>query len=463
MRPTDDTIAAIATAPAGAYRGVVRVSGPDVATIVAACFVSESGFAVDSIRIPTVRRGEFRARDAMVRLPTDLYYWPNERSYTRQPSAEFHLPGSPPLLNLALGELTRWGARIADPGEFTARAFLSGRLDLTQAEAVLGVIQARHSEDLKVALAQLAGGLSAPLASLREDLLGLLAHVEAELDFAEEDLEFISRAELVSRLNARESAIRGLLERVAARDDQRPLPSAVLIGPPNAGKSRLFNALVGEDRAIVSERAGATRDYLSATVKRGDFLFELIDTAGRDWSSDELDDFDGADQAANDPSAVAARIAIERRFRADLTILCVDSTQDGSAPRSGADCPADWLVVTTKGDAPRRLSRTEDELLVSSVTGRGLDRLLSRVKRALVGESYRSADMVASTGERCRDHLSQALAALERAKQSAQEKARGEILAMELREALTALGEVAGAAGTEDVLDRVFSQFCVGK
>ncbi|MEX1225021.1 MAG: tRNA uridine-5-carboxymethylaminomethyl(34) synthesis GTPase MnmE, partial [Pirellulales bacterium] len=202
MLASDDTIAAIGSAAGGAARGMVRVAGPRAIDVVAGVFTPiDASAALAEVRAASVVPGSIRlASEPPLTLDCDLFVWPNERSYTREPLVELHLLGSPPLLHAVLDEVCRQGARLAGPGEFTLRAFLAGRIDLTQAEAVLGVIDARGDADLKTALRQLAGGLSGPLDQLRDRLLDLLAHLEAGLDFAEEDIEFITAEELAGQL-----------------------------------------------------------------------------------------------------------------------------------------------------------------------------------------------------------------------------------------------------------------------
>src|SRR3990172_2764488 len=190
--PLDDTIVAIASPPGGGARGILRLSGPDVRTCLAKVFRADDGRQWPAITRASVTAGSLLLEGPIAPLPCDLYLWPNRRSYTGQPTAEIHTFGSPPLLEAALGALCRSGGRLAEPGEFTLRAFLSGRLDLTRAEAVLGAVDAADSAQFDVALAQLAGGLADPLYRLREDLLDLLAHLEAGFDFAGEDLPFIT-------------------------------------------------------------------------------------------------------------------------------------------------------------------------------------------------------------------------------------------------------------------------------
>src|SRR4051794_14966228 len=189
----DDTIAAIATAPGGSLRGIVRLSGPNSVAIAGQVFHGSDEPRCDSATHPRCERGSVQLSRALGQVPATLYLWPTASSYTRQPSAELHLPGSSPLVEAALEAVCLAGARLARPGEFTLRAFLAGRLDLTQAEAVLGVIDAGSRQELDAALSQLAGGLATPLAALRGQLLDLLAELEAGLDFVDEDIEFISR------------------------------------------------------------------------------------------------------------------------------------------------------------------------------------------------------------------------------------------------------------------------------
>ncbi len=201
-------------------------------------------------------------------LPVMLALWPAPRTYTGQNVAEIHLPGSTPLGELGAGPLPGRGARLAEPGEFTLRAFLSGRIDLTRAEAVLGVIDARNQAQLEAALEQLAGGLSGPILALRDRLLDVLAQLEANLDFTEEpDVDPLGRAALADELAGSAAELRSLAQRLSDRDRPEGYPRVVLVGPPNVGKSRLFNALLERDQAIVSPQAGTTRDYLTALCR----------------------------------------------------------------------------------------------------------------------------------------------------------------------------------------------------
>ena len=217
MHPLDDTIVAIASPAGGAARGIVRLSGPGIRTALEACFRPEPIQSLASVTHATAIPGVLFLPGFASTVPADLYLWPNKHSYTGQPVAEVHTIGSTPILETVLRAACAGGARLASPGEFTLRAFLAGRIDLTQAEAVLGVIDARGDAELAVALAQLAGGLARPLAALRSNLLDLLAHLEAGFDFADEDLPFINPADLLKSLSSAQAHIATLLNQVEGR------------------------------------------------------------------------------------------------------------------------------------------------------------------------------------------------------------------------------------------------------
>lgn len=452
MLDVDETIAALASAPGGAARAIVRVSGPQMIDCLESCFLPDDGDDLRTVRRPSAIQGKIALAGVFSRLPCTVYLWPSSRSYTRQPTAEIHTLGSPPLADALLAELCAAGARLARPGEFTLRAFLAGRLDLTQAEAVLGVIDARDRQHLETALAQLAGGLAAPLARLRGDLLDVLAQLEAGLDFVEEDIEFISTAEIEFSLAAAQATVDGLLAKLQDRAEASDTIRAVLIGAANVGKSSLFNALTGQ-QAIVSDRAGTTRDYLAARLDFAGIVCELVDTAGIIAGN-----VAGPEQAAQAASAT-------QRSRADIEIVCIDSTRSLNAEERDllAREPADKrVVVFTKADLPRQAPDLPGAIATSSRTGAGLDRLLNRLGEVVAG-GQPAVGVVVGTAIRCHDSLRQASEGVGRARGLAQASAGGELVAAELRRVLHHLGEVAGEVYTDDILDRIFSRFCIGK
>jgi len=466
-----DTIVAIATAPLGAARGIVRLSGPGVIDALARCvdpWIDGQSLATPphssaSRRVPAtaqvctakVRLDEPRETKSAAWLPCDVFYWPEGRSYTRQCLVELHTFGSPPLLEAALQTLCRAGARLAEPGEFTLRAFLAGRLDLTQAEAVLGVVDAVSQRQLDVALGQLAGGLAEPLGQLRDRLLDLLAHLEAGLDFVEEGIEFVSRDQLQRQLGDANELVRAIVGRMQSRGLTSGPPRVVLRGAPNVGKSSLLNALSDRPEAIVSHAPGTTRDYLSVRLELTGAACQLIDTAGVEEG--EAGSIDEAAQVMTD----------QQRQQADVELLCLD------ASRPLQQCEQAWLcesiqrpriVVWTKTDlsSPPEGDLNRVAIATSSRTGAGLDQLRLAIART-VAQLDPESSVVRGTAARCREGLQQADESLERAAQLAAEDAGEELVAAEIRVALDSLGNVVGAIYTDDLLDRIFSRFCIGK
>ncbi|REJ67252.1 MAG: GTP-binding protein [Planctomycetota bacterium] len=462
-----ETIVALASAPGGAARAIVRLAGDQVAACLASCFRPAADRTLDDVTEPEVIPGEIDLDEVAAPLPCELYFWPDRRSYTRSPLAEIHTLGSPPLAEALLQTLCRCGARLAEPGEFTLRAFLAGRLDLTQAEAVLGVIDARADTQLEAALAQLAGGLSRPLDQLRTQLLELLAHLEAGLDFAEEDIEFVAREELLDALAAADRQIADLIEQMRSSGHVPASGRVALVGLPNVGKSSLFNALAAASHALVSAEAGTTRDYLTAEVEYDGGRYQLIDTAGVE-STDE--------HAHVATAAQQARTAQQQA--AEVVLLCLDGTRDllpAEVELLAASERAWTIVVQTKADRmgessrePRPAGANQGEpqlhadVFTSSHSGAGLEEL-RRAIAAKLSDAAPATEVVASTAARCRESLQRAADAVEAARQLVESGGGEELVAVELRAALDELGCVTGAVYTDDILDRIFSRFCIGK
>jgi tRNA modification GTPase len=398
--------------------------------------------------------GSLRVHGLRPLLPVTLALWPAPRTYTGQDVVEIHLVGSPPLLSQVLSHCLTRGARHAEPGEFTLRAFLSGRIDLTRAEAVLGVIEAANPAQLDAALEQLAGGLSGPILVWRDRLLDLVAHLEANLDFTEEpDVDPLGRAALAEELDRAAEDLQAIVRRLEDRDRPEGYPRVVLVGPPNAGKSRLFNALLGRDRAIVSPQAGTTRDYLTAVCDCDGLTVELVDTAGIEPADDAIGRQAQAHRA-------------HQADRADLLLDCrsIEAEADRNVcPTVAARGPA--VRVWTKCDLSS--PRPEDggsasRLPTSAATGAGLE-----VLRVAIGERLRSqvsqGNLPVGTAARCRGSLLSAEAALRSAAESLLAGGGDELVAFDLRLALEELGKVVGAVVTDEILDRIFRRFCIGK
>lgn len=456
----DDTIAAIGTAAGGAVRGMVRLSGPQVLDCLVTCFTPrEPNLELSGLNEPNVLVGSIAVDGPQsAAIPCDLFLWPSSRSYTRQPTAELHTLGSPPLLKKLLDLVCEQGARLAEPGEFTLRAFLAGRLDLTQAEAVLGVIDAHSMTDLDTALAQLAGGLSQPLAQLREQLLRLLAELEAGLDFAEEDIEFISKSVLQKQLNTAQAIIAEVVAQLSSRVEVNDLPRVVLSGPPNAGKSSLFNALVERfgstlscSQALVSTQSGTTRDFVTATIEVHGIACELVDTAGVE-SIQADDSIDGMAQV----------ITGQQCQQASLVVRCRDASCNDQ--ESVAEQPTRKIIAMTKSDlVSTATAYTVNQVACSSLSGEGLEELALRINGELSSTASDTERSLSNTATRCTESLRKAEASLIRAQRLSANEGGEELIASELRATLHALGQVVGVVYTDDILDRIFSQFCIGK
>ena len=458
MLNIDDTIAALASAPGAAARAIVRVSGGEAREAVARIFHPDDQERWDAARLAGRHPGRLAVPAFPESLVCDAYLWPTPRSYTGQPIVELHLPGSPVLAEAVLAALFRGGVRPARAGEFTLRAFLAGRLDLVRAEAVLGVIDAEDHRELNLALGQLAGGLSNRLADVRGDLLSLLADLEAGLDFVEEDIEFVSRDDVLHRVAAARDAIDRMLADATDRWRDSPAARIVLAGLPNAGKSTLFNRLAAAEHALVSPIAGTTRDWLTASVDWQGTRVELVDTAGWEIPRDEL-------------SKAMHLVRSEQLDRADLVLWCTPADLDPRhaeidkrLQRELQENQRYLLTITTKADLDDSCrGDVPHELRVCARSGRGLTSLRSRLMSELRSDRAPARHMLGSTAARGRESLASARDALQRLTEAAEAGFGDEILSAELRTALDGLAAVVGAVYSDDVLDVIFSRFCIGK
>ena len=471
MFNTTDTIVAISTPAGSARRAIVRLSGPEALEIGDQIFVS-SGKTL-------ARTGGFRSLDGRVTIPTDdielparAYVFRNPRSYTRQNLAEIHMPGAPDAVSAAVDALISAGARQSLPGEFTARAFFSGRLDLSQATAVADMIDADNDAQLRSAMDALGGRIRGLCQNASAAITDALAGIEASIDLADEHIEFDRPDELSERLGGIASDLRAVADQAGDMPENARCPHVVLVGRPNVGKSSLLNALTGVDRAIVSAMAGTTRDVLSASMDLGDHgVVILQDLAGFEAS------VEGTPAAAADSLARRAMARSEViLFVVDASGACEDADVELLIEARQANPRAPLLLLANKCDlvalddlaAFARLSELAGTVpqAVSASRATGLEVLKVRLAELMHLGAHRGGQAM-GLHVRQKRAMEACAAAVERTAElisPADEVADvAELAAVEMREALSQLGQISGEVVTEDILGRIFQRFCVGK
>ena len=434
--------------------------------------------AVASLPTYTARPGCLSPPGTGLVVPATLYLMRGPRSYTRQDVVEFHVGSWPAVLPLLVAGLAAAGARPAAPGEFTFRALLNGRIDLAQAEAVMAVIGAASAASLRAAEDLLAGHLSREVARLDDRVREVLALVEVDLDFSDQDIAFTPPAEIAARLAALRDDLAALGRRCRGLETFTGEVRLVLAGRPNAGKSSLFNRLLAADRAIVSPVAGTTRDELRATLHAEGLTFTLGDVAGLDdrgGCGDQPRHEDVKGTAPADLAAAAQAKAVEAIGRADLVILAVDATAPSYDRLDDllSLVAAPLVVAVTKCDLapPDRVREhlvsrgfVAEIIATSAATGQGIEELRAALVRAVEGGTVDRQAAGPVVTARSRAAMEQAAAALARAEHAARRPdAAGELVALELREADDALASILGRAAGADVLSEIFARFCIGK
>ena len=453
----NDTIAAIATAPGRGAIGIIRISGPRAVPIAASVFHGARGVADQSdwsAALGWIEHLGERIDEALclcMRGP---------RSYTREDVVELHCHGGPAALHRVLAAVMEAGARPAGPGEFTRRAFLSGRIDLAQAEAVADVIASETAAAARAAAAQLAGGLSRRLGALRENLADLLARIEAGIDFSdEEDVTAITPAELSRRLDDARATLDVLLADAGAGRLLREGARVVIAGRTNVGKSTLMNALLRCERVIVTAVPGSTRDVVEDAVEIMGLPVRLFDTAGIRDDADPVESI----------GVSMARAALDS---CDLALMVVD----GSSPLTAEDraiaatLRGRMALVVNKCDLPpalrpdqvQELAAGAPAVVISALTGQGIADLEREIAAAL-GAAPSSQEAPLLTNSRHISALRGCREALLSARAAREQGLSDEFAASDLREALSGLGEITGETATEEILGLIFSRFCIGK
>lgn len=463
----DETIVAVSSAPGHGAVGIVRLSGPNAMAITRDMSNPTGDIPMSSFPGSTRTVGEvLPALD--IRLPAVLYVFLAPRSYTRQDLVEIHSIGSPAVLEMIRRRAMALGAVAARPGEFTARAYLNGAMNLAEAEAVAGVIRAQTDTQLRASRRMQDGRLARQIDEIRNELAELLALVEADIDFAEEPIEFITPTSLRDRLAAIDARLSRMPseEKSAERFDQ--LPRILLLGRPNAGKSSLMNILSGTNRAICAAAAGTTRDILSAPIRLGRGEAILLDAAGIDHTDDDI-------------ITQARAFTLDAAQQVDLVCLVVDlgASEDEAALELARTLGLVRVVVAANKcdllsatEIANRIRQMADWKLgvvhgVSARTGAGIDSLRAAWLDALGDNVSTTLGESLLLSERQRTVIADACGTIQRAMKLSESTAEtvdcADLLAFELREALDALGSVSGAVTTDDLLGRIFANFCIGK
>lgn len=448
-----DTIAAITTQGAKGGVGMIRLSGPDALPISRSIFSSLP-------KDPQARYlyfGHFRSSRTQEPLDSGLLVWmQSPKSFTGEDVVEIHCHGGDLNQSRMLRAVLEAGARLAERGEFTRRAFLNDKMDLAQAEALMDVVNAETQSGLKAAHHHLQGALSEAIEASRKEMLQVISHIEVNIDFLQEDVPLFDPEDLAKRIDSLGEGVHTLLATYAQGKVLRDGLTVALAGPPNAGKSSLFNALLQEQRAIVTEIPGTTRDYLEEKLDLENLPILLIDTAGVREALDPIE-----------REGVAR--SHQRIAKADLTLLLLDRTLP--APESPneilPDAPQDKIIVlATKSDKEPHSSWTGVDysyLSISAHRGDGIQELLSQIRSRYGLTEERVANKAMITRARHHAALERTHVALLLSAEALRGQLPFEIVAGELQLALEAVGEIVGATTTDDILNHIFKEFCIGK
>ena len=467
----EDTIVAPVTPPGTGAVAIVRLSGPEAIRIMRAIWGPARPRA--TLRAHMLYVGEVRNPATGASIDHALgVVMPAPKSLTGEDVAELHCHGGAYLVRRVIALAMAHGARMAEPGEFSRRAFLNGRIDLTEAEAIADLIAARSDSALEQAITQLGGALAERVGKLRAGVIGIRAHLEAEIDFADEDVNLPSRPQIAASIADLAADIRLLHDSFARGRLMREGVRATIVGKPNVGKSSILNLLLGAERAIVTPIPGTTRDVIEDSISLGPYPLVLQDTAG-------IRDGVGRDGAGADIVGEVERIGIERTLQHAAQAELVLAVFDCSRPLEAGDLRVIELcrgrrgvAVLNKRDLPAVLSAENlsglamPVLPFSALKAEGVAALRSELQsavEALAGEDGGPNEGVAISRERHRQALATALEALEGARRGALSALPPEVIAVDVAVAAEALGAITGAVGVEDVLDAVFREFCIGK
>ncbi len=456
-----DTIAAISTPPGQSGIGIVRMSGPRSISVAEAVFTAKNGRPLSEILTHTITYGHIHSNGVLIdEVLLTLMRAP--RTYTREDIVEINCHGGMSSLRGILEVLLEKGARLAEPGEFTKRAFLNGRIDLAQAEAVLSIIQTKSDRSRQAALSQLQGDLSSKVEEIVDILLNLLTQMEASLNFPEEEISPSDKSSILASLNNAKAMVGGLLKTARAGQYLQEGLKAAILGTPNVGKSTLFNALINKERAIVTQIPGTTRDVIQETIIIGGIPVIVQDTAGIKEAQDIIEE-----------SAVSrSYFALSN---ADIVLMLIDNTKTLTNKEQkliSKSNPLNTIVVFSKCDLRSttderekgKISRTMHTVKISAVTGEGLEELKDEIVGLALKEGIDRQERLFVINARHKRILREADEYLGSAYKSLSEGLSEDVVVSDAKRAMDTLGQITGSVKvTDDVLGKIFSEFCIGK
>jgi len=448
-----DTIIALSTPPGSGAIGVIRLSGPDAITLTNAVF---SGKDLEKQASHTLHFGLIKDGEQIVdEVVTGLYVAP--KSYTKENVVEISCHGSNYIIQQIINLLIDRGARAAKPGEFTLRAFLNGAFDLSQAEAVADLIASNSKASHDVAMQQMRGGFATELKALREQLIHFASMIELELDFAEEDVEFANREQLRNLVTKINHVLHRLISSFEMGNVIKNGVPIVIAGKPNVGKSTLLNALLNEERAIVSDIAGTTRDTIEDELNIGGIVFRFIDTAGIRDTADIIE-------------ALGVERTLEKMKQAKLIIYMADAAQDVAEieeqVRGLEQLAIPYLILINKADlietAQRKAFEALNVVFISAKEKSGIEELKETLLEQVNLHHINTSETLV-TNIRHVEALKQTENALQRVLDNVDNPVTSDFLAMDIKQALHYLGEITGTVTTDDLLENIFTKFCIGK
>lgn len=456
LKGWDDTIVALATAPGIGAIGVIRVSGPQAFEVIGGMFPSKNLLTQPShtLHVGLLKDGDYVLDEVVL----SLYRSP--KSYTGEDVIEISCHGSPFIQEKIIQAIAARGVRLAKPGEFTQRAFLKGKMDLAQAEAVADLIASNSEASQRAALHTMRGGFSSDLARLRESLISFSALIELELDFSQEDVEFADRTKFKELINELMNATQQLVQSFKLGNVIKNGVQVAIIGKPNAGKSTLLNTLLNENRAIVSEIAGTTRDTIEEVLNIEGVLFRLIDTAGiREHTSDTIEQIGVSKSKEKMRSAEVVLYLFDvQEMKPEALQQVVDEFKQEQIK---------YILVGNKADTGTEALQGQfgafpDIIFISAKSHENIDRLKKKlVEETISGNIHTESTIV--TNARHYQALVQLAASLQEVKDGLDNHIPGDLLALDIRECLLQLGTITGQITHEDQLDFIFSKFCIGK